>query len=470
MQQWRTPSRPPHPRSDDVGRSDDGGSAMTAGTQGTRNGLLDRPDAAPPGASALSHACAPTQPGDVSGTPSSTAPGQRENARLTGIDAARGVALFGMMAIHVMDPVGPGGGPSLTWDLAAGRSAALFALLAGVGVAFTTGRRNPPAGRAWAAHAASLFVRALLIAAVGLLLGYLVPRNLAGVILPYYAVLFVLAIPLVLLPVRTLVGTAAAIAIGMPVLSHLLRAGEAMVTEPNYSFTQLVQQPGQVFRDLVLTGTYPALPWVAYLCVGLAVGRSLLSSRRVVVLMTLAGLGLAVGARLASWLLLDVLGGRADLEAVALASRTQEDYTALLLWGPAGTTPTDTAWWLATMAPHSTTPLDLLSTIGIGLAVLGVCILLGRTTTRGLRPIAAAGSMTLSLYCLHLLLLSSGRMPEDDLTSLLTQVVVVVGFALLWSRSHVRGPLEEIVAQATGAVRRRVMAGATTRGAGTRPD
>ncbi|SNT01358.1 Uncharacterized membrane protein YeiB [Geodermatophilus pulveris] len=436
---------------------------MSAGDRSARDGVLDPPRTAPAAAADLPHDCAPAQPGDVSGSPASTAPVQRGNPRLVGIDAARGLALFGMMAIHVMDPVGPDGGPSLTWDVAAGRSAALFALLAGVGVAFATGRRRPPAGRAWGAHAASLAVRALLVGAVGLLLGPLVSRSLAGVILPYYALLFVLAIPLLLLSVRALLVTAAAVAIGLPVLSHLLRAGEQLVTEPNYGFADLVGEPGRVFRDLLLTGTYPALPWLAYLCVGLAVGRSLLSSRRVVALLVVVGVGLAVGARLVSWSLLDVLGGRADLQAAALAARTPEEYRDLLLWGPAGTTPTETAWWLATAAPHSTTPLDLLSTIGVGLAVLGVCILVGRTTTRALRPLSAAGSMTLSLYCLHLLLLGSGTMPRDDLVSLLVQVLLVVGSALLWSRSHVRGPLEEIVAQATGAVRRRVLqAGAGT--------
>jgi uncharacterized membrane protein len=446
---------------------------VTAGTRGPENGLLERPDGppttpAPAGVTSLPHACAPTRAGDVSGTPSSTTPVRQKSSRLAGIDAARGIALFGMMAVHVMDPVDPDGGPSLAWSLAAGKSAALFALLAGVGIAFATGRRQPPAGRAWVAHAASLLVRALLVGAVGLLLGHVVPRSLAGVILPYYAALFVLAIPLVLLSVRTLVLTAAAIAIGMPVLSHLVRPGEALVTEPNYTVAQVFQQPGQVFQDLLLTGTYPALPWLAYLCAGLAVGRSLLSSRRVVVLIVLTGVGLAVTARAVSWFLLDVLGGRADLEAVALGSLTQEQYSDLLVWGPAGETPTDTGWWLATMAPHSTTPLDVLFTIGVGLAVLGVSILAGRTTTTALRPLAAAGSMTLSLYCLHLLMLSSPFMPEHEVTSLLTQAVIVVGFALLWSRHHARGPLEEIVARATGAARRRTLTAGAAQGTGAR--
>jgi uncharacterized membrane protein len=441
---------------------------VTATPQAPRDGLLDRAHDAsttPQGldglvaASSLAHACDPVPAGAVSGTPTSTAPVQRSRARLIGIDAARGVALLGMMAIHVMDPAGPDGDPSLTWNLAAGKSAALFALLAGVGVALASGRRNPPHGRTWAAHASSLAARALIVGAVGLILGYLVPRSLADVILPYYALLFLLAIPLLVLPIRALVVTAAAIAIGMPLLSHLLRAGQEQGTEPNHTFTQLFREPGQVLGDLLLTGTYPALPWLAYLCVGLAVGRSLLSTRRVVVLWTLTGVALAVAAQVTSWLLLDVLGGRAELEAVALQSLTQEEYTDLILWGPAGSTPTDSVWWLATMAPHSSTPLDLVFTIGVGLAVLGVCILIGRTTTTLLRPIAAAGSMTLTLYCLHLVMLSSPFLPEDDLASLLVQVLMVVGFALAWSSSHVRGPLEDIVAQATGAVRRRVLSG-----------
>jgi uncharacterized membrane protein YeiB len=127
----------------------------------------------------------------------------------------------------------------------------------------------------------------------------------------------------------------------------------------------------------------------------------------------------------------------------------------VLAIGWTGTTPTDTAWWLATMAPHSTTPLDLAFTIGLSLVVLGCAILLGRTTTTFLRPLAAAGSMTLTLYSLHLLLLSWSVMPGGG-AGLLIQTVLVVAFALVWSRYHARGPLEEIVARTTGAVRRRV--------------
>ncbi|VEI51695.1 heparan-alpha-glucosaminide N-acetyltransferase domain-containing protein [Kocuria rosea] len=68
-------------------------------------------------------------------------PGKR---RLAGIDAARGMALIGMISIHIMpswDPVTFE--PTAQWTVFAGRSAALFALLAGVGLAFSTGGRTP---------------------------------------------------------------------------------------------------------------------------------------------------------------------------------------------------------------------------------------------------------------------------------------------------------------------------------------
>jgi uncharacterized membrane protein len=406
--------------------------------------------------SSLPHACEPAPSGDVAGTPSSTARALRPSARLVGIDAARGIALFGMMAVHNITAVDDDGQVSLAWTLAAGKSAALFALLAGVGVAFATGRRQRPTARTWPGYAAALLVRALIIGGVGLLLGAVVPADFASVILPYYALLFVFAIPLLTLSSRALIALAAAITVVTPVLSHWLRSGtEVRDTVPNLTFGDLVGAPGQVLRELTLTGVYPALSWMAYLCVGMAVGRALLTSRRTVVLITLTGAGLAVAAQTISWFLLDVLGGRAELEAVASRSMTSGELAEVMGAGWTGTTPTDTGWWLATLAPHSTTPLDLAFTIGLGLVVLGVCILVGRTTTALLRPLAAAGSMTLTLYSLHLLLLSWSVMPDGG-TGLLVQTVLVVAFALVWSRYHARGPLEELVAQATGAVRRRV--------------
>src|SRR3954464_4955076 len=303
-----------------------------------------------------------------------------------------------MMGVHIFEPADSDVTMSLAWTLAGGKSAALFALLAGVGIAFTSGRR-PPHGLAWrgdaaarrggGARAAALVVRALLIGTVGLLLGYVVPGSFAAVILPYYALLFVLAIPLLSLSVRWLIGLTGLIAVAVPILSHLLRAHLPTAPEYNPTFSDVWHRPLELLRELALTGVYPALAWMAYLCAGLAVGRTVLTSRRTVARIGLIGLALVFASMAVSWLLLDVLGGRVRLETVALRSMSADEFKDIITWGPTGVTPTDTGWWLATRLPHSSTPPDLLFTIGVALAVLAACILLGRATTAVLRPLAA---------------------------------------------------------------------------------
>jgi uncharacterized membrane protein len=435
---------------------------MTRSTESSP--AVARPAGAPAPAG-LPHACdaAPAEEPLPVGRNPAAGPSR---SRLVGIDAARGVALIGMMAVHTIDPTDDDGNRTLAWAVSDGKSAALFGLLAGVGVALASGRRRP-GGRAWVADSASLVVRAALIGSVGLLLGLVVPRDFAAVILPYYALLFVLAIPLLRLSTRSLLVLAAVVTAGMPVLSHVLRARLALADMTNLTFGDLFSDPLHVLAQLALTGVYPALPWTAYICVGLAVGRSLLTSRRTLLVLTAAGTGLIALSVTVSGVLLDLAGGRSELATVAARSMTSSQFEDLLTYGPDGVTPTDSWWWLATMAPHSTTPLDLAYTIGVALTVLGVCLLIGRTTTKLLRPLAAAGSMTLSLYSLHLLMLSAPFVPGGVLSFGL-QVVVVVAFGLLWSRSHSRGPLEDVVARLTGAARRAVLT-RLTRGAHAAP-
>jgi hypothetical protein len=204
---------------------------------------------------------------------------------------------------------------------------------------------------------------------------------------------------------------------------------------------------------------------MAYLCAGMAVGRALVSSRLTAAVLTAVGAALMAVSTATSWFLLDVLDGRASLEQVALGSLSQQEYDALLLEGPAGSTPADSYWWMATMAPHSSTPLDIAFTIGLGLTVLGVLLLLGRALPGLLRPIAAAGGMSLTLYAAHLLLLGAPLLPGGPV-DLAIQTVVLITFALVWSRYRARGPLEDVIARTTGAVRRRLQGPAPSPGGG----
>lgn len=396
----------------------------------------------------IAHECDPTS---VSDTPSNDRGSRSGGSRLIGIDVARGLALLGMMVVHILPAADADGAPTTAWSLSVGTSAALFAVVAGVGIALSTGRRERLVGRRWAGAAVSLLVRALLIGTLGLVLGRVVSGESAMVILPYYALLFLGAIPLLRLSARWLAALTVVLAFGMPVLSHLWRQTTVLPETYNPTFADLVADPGDVLATLLLSGEYPVIVWLTYICAGLAVGRSRLFSRSSVGGVLVLGIGLAAAARAASWALLEQAGGRAALDAVAPLSMASGELTEILAFGADGVLPTTSPWWLAVGAPHTGTPFDLLFTIGVAFAVLGAMILLGRAVGYVLWPIAAAGSMTLTLYTAHLLLLDAPFMPDGSSAAYAVQVVVLLGVAILWRRDFGRGPLEEVVRALAGS-------------------
>ena len=129
-----------------------------------------------------------------------------------------------MFATHILPLQAAAAGRRSTGLLADGRSSALFAVLAGVGVALSTGGpRRPADGRAHLAAAAGLLVRGLLVGLLGLwLVGFDSP---VAVILAYYGLLFVVAAPLLRLPAAALARWRRCSCALAPVLSQLLRAG-----------------------------------------------------------------------------------------------------------------------------------------------------------------------------------------------------------------------------------------------------
>lgn len=415
----------------------------------------DRPG--PANVPGIYHAC--ESDGHATAAASSTAANgtKQQTPRLVGIDVARGIALVGMMAVHIISASTAAGEVSLAWALASGKSAALFAVLAGTGLAFSSRSAKALRGRGWTATVTAVVVRAVMIGIIGLLLGAVVPTDTAGVILAYYAVLFLFAIPLLKLPVRALVILTGVIAVVVPIMSHLVRGSMAVAVIGNPTFADVLTSPGQVAAELTLTGFYPALPWLAYVSAGLAIGRSRLTDRVFVGWMTVVGIAVAAVSNAASWLLLQPVGGRAQLADVALRAMSREEFTDLLTWGTNGALPTSSPWWLALRSPHTTTPLDLLYTIGIAMAVIGAAILIGRVATSAVRPLAAAGSMPLTLYAAHLLLLESPLVLDNEPVSLALQIAILGTFAVWWSHRFDRGPLEHVIWRVTGHVRRRVL-------------
>lgn len=376
--------------------------------------------------------------------------------RLTGVDVARGLALVGMMATHVFATFTDDGAVSGVTVVAAGRSAATFALLAGVSLAFLSGGRTAVRGRERRAVSAGLVVRAALIGAVGLLLGLL--GSDIDLILSFYALLFLLAIPLLGLAPRVLLALAAVlVAVGPVLLVAAARAGVVFGERDDPTPVTVVTEPLGVLGQLLVTGEYPVVLYLAYACVGLAVGRLDLRSPRLAWWLLGTGLALAVTAKALSSVLLHALGG---LDRLVAQSGERGDVAwarASLQWeADQG----DSWWYLAVAAPHSHTQLDLVHTTGSALAVLGASLLVTRLAgaRRLLAPLAAAGAMTLTLYSAHVLVLRTEVLHEQLLLQYLVLVLGSLAFAVLWRHRHRHGPLEGVVTALASRARRAVLA------------
>jgi uncharacterized membrane protein len=375
--------------------------------------------------------------------------------RVVGVDVARGLALIGMLATHVFGTLDDNDNPTAAQFVAGGRAATTFILVAGVSLAFLSGGRNGVRGRERGAAAAGLAVRAALVGAIGLGLGYLAPINGIDGILPFYGLFFLLAIPLLwCTPLVLIIVAALATAVG-PVL-----VVTATATRPDFdsavdpTFSTLLQDPLGRLDQLFLTGEYPAVVYLAYLCLGLAIGRLDLRSRSLAWWLLAGGLTLAATARAVSDTLLYRMGG---LDRLIEANGLRDDPAAVtaLLWEPVQPT---SFWYLALPTPHSHTPVDVLHTVGSAAAVLGAALLLTRipVVARVLAPVAAAGSMSLTLYSAHLVLLATGFLGDDPVLLFLAMVVGALALAAAWKSRFRQGPLEALVADSATAVRQMV--------------
>lgn len=335
-------------------------------------------------------------------------------SRLVGVDAARGLAVLGMVAAHLAHTEPFDWAQPASWtDLVNGRSSILFALLAGVSLAIMTGRECPVAGRALGRARIRILVRALVLFGLGLLLS-LPPTNIA-VILHYYAVYFVLALPLLRLRARALLPLAAAIGALMPLaLAPLERL-------PLGALPELAR----FGLDLLATGYYPALLWLAFVLAGLGIGRMRLDQTAV------------------QWAL---LASGAALAALG--------YTA------AAVIPG------ATAAPHSGSSFEAIGSGGVAIAVLGLCLMADRGIRMPLLPIAATGSIALTAYTGQLLAIGLLQLPvpgEPGSLLWLWFSLAVVVLCTAWALTLGKGPLERglswLADRAAGVPRAKAPAG-----------
>ncbi|MFF9030250.1 heparan-alpha-glucosaminide N-acetyltransferase domain-containing protein [Streptomyces iakyrus] len=387
-----------------------------------------------------------------------------KTGRLDGVDLARALAVLGMIVSHtgpalVLSELGRKAGAAAHFleAVSDGHASILFATLAGVSLALLTGGSRPHNGVARRRDRARIAVRAAILFVLGMALAQISTEVI--VILSFYALYFLLALPLLRVPPRFLAVLAAAWAVAGPVVSFFLRReveGSEGTGGGALMFRDLtsLSDAGSGLLRLLLDGTYPVMTWMPFVLAGLAVGRLDLRSTTIRLRLLAAGVALAVVGSGGSWLALHAFGGIEALQprldfmrpvAVGLAMEPLE----LMQMSNLGTVPTDTPANLLLDGPHSGTPFEIVGSVGCALAVLALCLLVGDRFRTLLAPLTAVGALSLTAYAAQVVALRF-LPPEEAMAAhpwvpLLGFVLGAMAFCGLWRRFLGRGPLERLM-------------------------
>jgi uncharacterized protein len=303
-----------------------------------------------------------------------TAPRQR----LIEVDVVRGLALIGVCVMNyhgyligdgakypptnfVERVFDPREGPLST------RFAATFVTLAGMGIALLTRRSVTAGGAAVSAERWKLIRRGVLLFSFGYFLDWVWP----GTILFFYGALFAAGAALFTVRTRWLM----ALGSGAALAAALLKWWQVDELGTGHDLSWLFRgrseqtlSPRDLVFDTFVRGTHPLLPWLVFLCLGIALGRMLPFTAKLRTQLAAAGAAcLAIGY----------------LAKEALA------------WHPT----------LESTRPFDRGVLYTLTTVGSSLlAVTAIGWLAERTRGHALtRAIADAGRTTLTLYIGHVL-------------------------------------------------------------------
>jgi uncharacterized membrane protein YeiB len=341
---------------------------------------------------------------------------------------ARSLAILGMMVVHYVpyhDPdrrpgagfPDPTLGQELLFGIPSGRASALFAVLAGVGLGFLLARADRPVS--------NVLRRAAFLAVLGLLL---VPAW-GGMILHFFAFWFVVGLLVRRLPDAWLLGLAAVL---LPIgwFGAMALGGELGALSDPSPLDPILRAPEFWPNFLFTHFGYPAVLWFSFVLFGMWLGRRRLRERRWQV-------GLAVG-------------GAVTVAAMAAVAALAESSEAI------SSDPELAA--LFDDRPHTVGFPYVIGAAGSAAVVIGVCLALAAAFPRTLRPLAAAGQISLTLYLIHLVPLvfwlgdrpwtlaeyGDHPAPAEFLFPLGVFAAFVVG-ATAWLARFERGPVEAVL-------------------------
>lgn len=354
--------------------------------------------------------------------PSSTFADTAPARRLPGPDVVRALALIGVVLMNyhgylvlrggaigdgtAAEIFNPFQGPLAT------RFAATFVLVAGVSVTLLTRRSLTDPDRVremrW-----RLVRRGLLLYVLGLVLDEIWP----GSIIVYYGVMFVLAAAIFTWRSRWIIAAGALAAVAGAAIRLWRFDRDRSGFDTDWLTTP---SPGSIRRyvfDVVVNGTHPILPWFAFMCAGIVLGRTLTTT----------------------WWRAAAAGG-----GFVLVSST---------WALSASASTDLQAVAFSLLPFDRGLAYVASALGSALIAYAAIDWLAERFPEATDPLRRAGQMSLTIYLLHIVVFNLtvdwlGWVEPGGLGVAMTFAAVfwagAIALAVWWQRRFGRGPAEYV--------------------------
>jgi uncharacterized protein len=350
-----------------------------------------------------------------------------KKTRIVGFDLARALAVFGMVLVNfkvVMNTKGTGSA-WLEWlmGLLDGRAAATFVLLAGVGLSLLSakGRENNDQIRT-RQDRNTLLKRAIFLLLVGLAYIPIWPAD----ILHFYGVYIAVAAFLLTASDKRLLTIAAALPLTFLLLISLFN----YETGWNWATLEYVDfwTAQGMLRHVFFNGFHPVIPWLAFMLLGMWLGRQDLHNANF----------------------------RTKLLAISFfTAAIAESFSALLT----KSFPEEIGV-LFDASPMPPMPIYIVAGAATALVIILLCleITFRYPDAKWISPLVHTGQLALTLYVAHVVLGMGvleilGRLENQNLSFAATTGIIFsllsILFSHLWRKRYQRGPLEWVMRKLT---------------------
>ncbi len=354
--------------------------------------------------------------------------------RIAGLDFARFLAFFGMVFVNFKVVMVANdsdlGNAAWFYSLLEGRAAALFVILAGLGLGLTVQIARLNNDNGVGNFTTTTIKRGLFLFVIGMINAIIFSAD----ILHYYGIYFLFAAflaPLSSKYLRYIIIGILLIATAMLILLDF----DLGWNWTNYDYVGFFSFEGGI-RNLFYNGWHPVFPWLGFLLFGVILSRVNLTNKKVQMKMIILGIGVAVIGQFASASVIDMLFASSDKELQSMIG-------------------------MFTTSPIPATIIYMITASATACAILAASIMFAKKFAQFslVKAINTAGRQTLTLYILHIYLgmgimeymgmLNKSSVTASIITSILFVFIMAVA-ANIWSNFFKAGLLETIMRKITG--------------------